>query len=73
MALVVKTSPANAEDASNVGAIPGLGRSPRGRMATHSSVLAWKFPWTKKPGGLHSMGSQRVGHSLASEHIFAPT
>ena len=31
-------------------------------MATHSSILAWDFPWTEKPGGLLSMGSQRVGH-----------
>ena len=31
-------------------------------MATHSSTLAWRIPWTKKPGRLHSMGSQRVGH-----------
>ena len=31
-------------------------------MATHSSVLAWKIPWMEKPGGLQSMGSQRVGH-----------
>ena len=30
-------------------------------MATHSSILAWKIPWTKEPGGLQSMGSQRVG------------
>ena len=30
--------------------------------ATHSSILAWKIPWTEKPGGLQSMGSQRVGH-----------
>ena len=30
-------------------------------MATHSSTLAWKIPWTKKPGRLQSMGSQRVG------------
>ena len=29
-------------------------------MATHSSILAWEIPWTKKPGGLQSMGSQRV-------------
>ena len=32
-------------------------------MATHSSTLAWKIPWTEKPGGLQSMGSQRVGHN----------
>ena len=34
-------------------------------MATHSSILAWKIPWTGEPGGLKSMGSQRVGHNLA--------
>ena len=31
-------------------------------MATHSSILAWKIPWTEKPGILQSMGLQRVGH-----------
>ena len=31
-------------------------------MATHSSTLAWKTPWTEEPGRLQSMGSQRVGH-----------
>ena len=31
-------------------------------IATHSSILAWKIPWTKEPGRLQSMGSQRVGH-----------
>ena len=31
-------------------------------MATHSSILAWKIPWTREPSGLQSMGSQRVGH-----------
>ena len=31
-------------------------------MATHSSILAWTIPWTEEPGGLQSMGSQRVGH-----------
>ena len=31
-------------------------------MSTHSSILAWRIPWTEKPGGLQSMGSQRVGH-----------
>ena len=31
-------------------------------MATHSSILAWKIPWTEESGRLHSMGSQRVGH-----------
>ena len=32
-------------------------------METYSSILAWKIPWTEKPGGLQSMGSQRVGHN----------
>ena len=31
-------------------------------MATHSSILAWKILWTEEPGGLQSLGSQRVGH-----------
>ena len=31
-------------------------------IATHSSILAWRIPWTEEPGGLPSMGSQRVGH-----------
>ena len=36
-------------------------------METHSSILAWKIPWTEEPSGLQSMGSQRVGHDLAAE------
>ena len=32
-------------------------------MASHSSILAWSIPWIEKPGGLQSMGSQRVGHN----------
>ena len=31
-------------------------------MATHSSILVWRIPWTEEPGGLQSMGSQRIGH-----------
>ena len=31
-------------------------------MATHSSILAWRIPWTEEPGGLQSIGLQRVGH-----------
>ena len=34
-------------------------------MATHSSILAWRIPWTEEPGGLQSTGSQRVGHNGA--------
>ena len=36
-------------------------------MATHSGILAWKMPWTKGPGGLQSMGLQRVRHDLATK------
>ena len=36
-------------------------------MATHSSILAWRIPWTEEPGGLQSMGSQRVGHDLVTK------
>ena len=32
-------------------------------MATHSSILAWRIPWTEEPDGLQSMGSQRAGHA----------
>ena len=36
-------------------------------MATHSSILTWKIPWTGEPGSLQSAGSQRVRHDLAAE------
>ena len=44
--------------------VPSLGlEDPQEKeMATNSSILAWKIPWTEEPGGLQSMGSQRVGH-----------
>ena len=50
---MVKNPHANARD---LGLIPGLGKSPGGEMSTHSSILAWKLPWTERPGGLQSMG-----------------
>ena len=59
---MVKNPPANAEDARDAGLIPGSGRSPGGEMATHSSVLAWKIPWTEELGGVQSMGLHIVGH-----------
>ena len=39
-------------------------------MATHSSILAWKIPWTEEPGRLQSMGSQRVGHDWETFFLF---
>ena len=35
-------------------------------MATHSSILAWRIPWTEEPGGLQSIGSQRVRHDCSN-------
>ena len=53
--------------------IPGSGRSPDlqdplKEMATHCSILAWEIPWTAEASGLQSMGSQRDGHDLVTEH-----
>ena len=39
-------------------------------MATHSRSLAWRIPWTEEPGGLQSLGLQRVGHELATSLHF---
>ena len=50
----------------DLGLITGLGRSPEKGMATHSSILAWRIPWTEEPGGLRSTGLQRVGHDCVT-------
>ena len=44
--------------------VPSLGREDplEEGMATHSSILAWRIPWSEEPGRLQSIGSQRVGH-----------
>ena len=42
------------------------------KMATHSSILAWKMPWTEGTGGLQSMGLQRIRYDLATEHAYIP-
>ena len=52
---------ASAYTAGDLGSIPGLGRWEK-EMATHSSTLAWKIPWTEECSRLQSMGLQRVGH-----------
>jgi len=54
--------PANVGDVRHVSSIPGLGRSPGGGNGNHSSILAWRIPWTEEHGGLESIGLQRVGH-----------
>ena len=59
---MVKKPPANAGDIRDLGSIPQLGRSLKEGTTTHSSILAWRIPWTEEPGRLQSMGLQRVGH-----------
>ena len=62
MALVVKNPPANAGYIRDMDSIPGLEDPLEEGMATHSSIFAWRIPWTEKPGGLWSIGLRRVGH-----------
>ena len=64
--LLAKNLPAKAGDAGDVSSIPGSGRSLEGGMATHFSILAWRIPWAEEPGGLQSMGSQRVKHGCSN-------
>ena len=52
-------------NAADLGLIPGSGGFPGKGNATHSSILAWRIPWTEEPGALQSMGLQRVGIQLS--------
>ena len=61
MALVVKNLPASAGDLRGR-FDPWVGKVPGGGQATHSSILAWRSPWTAEPGRLQFIGSHRVGH-----------
>ena len=61
---VVKNLPANSRD---MGSIPGLGRSPGIGNGNPVQYLSWEIPWTEEPGGLPSMGSQRVRYNLVTE------
>ena len=63
---MVKNPLANEGEIRDTGLIPGSGRSLGGGcMATHTSILAWRIPWTEEPGGLQSVGSQRVRHDCS--------
>ena len=59
---MVKNLSANAENSRDMDSIPSSERSPGGG-ATHSSILAWRIPWTEKPGGLQSIGLPGVRHN----------
>ena len=56
---MVKYTPANVENAGDAGSIPGSGRSLEKGMATYSSVLAWRIPWTEEPGGLYNLVTEQ--------------
>jgi len=72
VAQMVKESSCKAGD---TGSKPGLGRSPGVGMATYSSILAWRIPWTEEPGRLQSRGSQSQTQlkNLACMHSCTPT
>ena len=61
VAPAVNNPPANAGDLRYAGSIPGSEDPLEEGMAAHSSILTWRIPWTEEPGGLQSIGSQRVG------------
>ena len=63
--------PATAANPRDVGLIPESGRSPGEGVEIHSSILAWRIPWTEEPSGLQSRGSQRVGHDRVTENTYA--
>ena len=62
---MIKNAPVNAGD---MRWIPGSGRSPGEGNGNPLHCLAWEIPWTEEPGGLQSIGLQRVGQSLATKH-----
>ena len=59
--VVVKNSLADAGSTRNVGSVPELGRSPGGGNG-NPRIIAWRIPWAKEPGGLQSIGLQKVRH-----------
>ena len=62
---MIKNLPASAGEARDIGSIlRSLGQEDplEEGIATHSSILAWRIPWTEEPGRLQAMGSQRIGH-----------
>ena len=67
---MAQTVKASAYDAGDPGLIPGWEDPLEKEIATHSSTRAWRIPWTVEPGGLQSMGSQRVRHDWATSLSF---
>ena len=66
---MVKNLLANAGNIRDTGLIPGLGNSPGGGRGNHSSILAWRIPWTEELGGPQSMGGKETQLRLLSRHV----
>ena len=62
---MVKNPPADAGNTRDVGLIPGCEDPLEQEMANHSSILAWRIPWTEEPGSSSPSGCKRVRHDLA--------
>ena len=60
----------SAWNSGNMSSVAGSGRSPEKEMAPHSSILAWRIPWTEEPGRLQSVGSQSVGHDRVTDIFY---
>ena len=75
---MLKSVPDNEGDTGDTRLTPGSGRSPGDEMATHSSILAWKIPWTEEPGGLQSMGhkeldmTEQLSMHILEDRSFSP-
>ena len=64
---VVENLPASAGNARDTGSIPGQEDPLEEETAAHSSILAWRIPWTEEPGELWSIGSQRIRRDLVTD------
>ena len=69
MVMILKSFPGGSDGkesackVGDLGLLPGSGRSLGKEMETHSSILAWRIPWTEETGGLQSIGLQKVRHN----------
>ena len=65
---MIKSLPADAEDAGDLGSVPRWRISLGGKNGNPFQYSCWEIPWTEEPGGLQSMQSQRIGHDGVTEH-----
>ena len=64
---MVKNLPANIRDARDSGLIPELGRSSENEIAPHSSIFAWRIPWTEEPDGVSPWGHKKSDMTEVTE------